>query len=670
MRRTFLLLTLISAMAAAQTDWEWAKLPPPLIYYDACVVDSTMIAVGQNAGILITRDDGESWEVPVTDLSTGNHLTAITATEGNVFAVGCSGTAIMSKDAGYTWTILDLGTTTNLSDVFFIDQTTGWVAGDDGYLYHTSDGGITWQPNDTGLGMGLAEVQFADSLRGWASGYSAGYGRLYRTLNGGQSWTRGQFNLAPDTSIYGFCTRSDTVLDIPVGRLTFHFPDSLVGFAAAAGSCATYIFKTVDGGLVWDDVHTYYTIDPITLRPGDFWIKEIHFTSPDTGYTVSYDYYEPMMHDFINYSYSISKTENGGATWEGMLSVFNTVYEYGRIHSEYIRTISAMAFNDNALVWAVGRGGLHKTVDDGASWTKFSSPPPNGFLRWLATGEPGFAVVAQNEIREEYYIYRTFYGKGLYATSDWGKSWNKVMGTVAWIMDIEIYNSWNTAWAVGANWTDGGYYIDTDTTSHIYKSVGDFTEWQFVDFSDSLILNAVHFRDQDHGWIGCSDGVILYTADAGSTWVRQQTVSTSSINDVYMADYYTGFATSSDGAILGSFDQGQTWEIVHQADAALDAIAFFSRDIAVVTGESGTVLRSTDGGINWSQIAGWAIDHGSARVYAADGIRGWITGWNYWYGTNTYGKESFLYGTIDAGATWQKLDLESHSTSSSIASWN
>jgi photosystem II stability/assembly factor-like uncharacterized protein len=58
----------------------------------------------------------------------------------------------------------------NLTDVYFISQTTGWAVGEDGIMIQTSDGGTTWTDVDTRVTHRLEKIVFAGG-RGWAVGY-------------------------------------------------------------------------------------------------------------------------------------------------------------------------------------------------------------------------------------------------------------------------------------------------------------------------------------------------------------------------------------------------------------------------------------------------------------------------------------------------------------------
>lgn len=74
-----------------------------------------------------------------------------------------------------------------LTDVFFLDERTGWAVGYDGAVIQTSDGGqswelLRWEPD----GDTLYDVKFFSERRGIAVG---GYGLYLVTDDGGRTWT-------------------------------------------------------------------------------------------------------------------------------------------------------------------------------------------------------------------------------------------------------------------------------------------------------------------------------------------------------------------------------------------------------------------------------------------------------------------------------------------------
>ena len=94
-----------------------------------------------------------------------------------------------TSDGGSTWTMATQDLTGSPGDVFFTDQTTGYLrtgGAAAGQLYNTSDGGNTWTGMATSPGN---RIQFADPEVGWAVLYR----KVSFTTDGGDHWNSREY---------------------------------------------------------------------------------------------------------------------------------------------------------------------------------------------------------------------------------------------------------------------------------------------------------------------------------------------------------------------------------------------------------------------------------------------------------------------------------------------
>ena len=95
-----------------------------------------------------------------------------------------SGDAAINKtlDGGRTWANLN---NYNGNSIFFTDQNTGYVAGDNGIIRKTTNGGASWTSQNTGLTTKLTSIHFTSADTGCAVGI---WGTVVGTTNGGTTW--------------------------------------------------------------------------------------------------------------------------------------------------------------------------------------------------------------------------------------------------------------------------------------------------------------------------------------------------------------------------------------------------------------------------------------------------------------------------------------------------
>lgn len=173
-------------------------------------------------------------------------------------------------------------------------------------------------------------------------------------------------------------------------------------------------------------------------------------------------------------------------------------------------------------------------------------------------------------------------------------------------------------------------------------------------------LSSVCFTDARHGWAVGQWGVILATDDGGETWTQQRadTSIDQPLFSVAFVNLQDGFAVGLWSLLLATHDGGRSWQRVtlpaqpggKKTDRNLYRI-FTDRDGTLyIAAEQGTVLRSTDGGANWT--------------YLETGTKA-----SLWAGVATSDGRLFVGGLLgnllesrDRGASWQAVPSGSSSS--------
>lgn len=122
----------------------------------------------------------------------------------------------------------------------------------------------------------------------------------------------------------------------------------------------------------------------------------------------------------------------------------------------------------------------------------------------------------------------------------------------------------------------------------------------------------------------------LHTIDGGANWSIGNSIPTGNyINAVKFVNSHSPAAVvcGNSGTILKTSDAGATWtEITSPTTENLTSI-YFSEPIGIIVGENGTILRSEDGGNSW-QIVSSGTSGNLKKVYQDPGSLWWAVGDN------------------------------------------
>jgi photosystem II stability/assembly factor-like uncharacterized protein len=265
-----------------------------------------------------------------------------------VCVVVLQNTVIQAQDEG--WVLEDIGVTVDLTDVYFLNDSTGWIVGGGNpcLIKKTINGGDTWTDQYSGVGnVDLKSIFFIDENHGWIAGE---HSTLLRTVNGGDTWTK---ILMPDDRFY----------------FGVQFVSQSHGWIVADSS--SYILESFDGGETWAQV-TNAQMDSTGFRG-------IHFVTDSVGY-------------LCGRAGKILRTVDSGNTWEAK-------------NYSSPKALSGISFVNPEKGWAVGSQGLIiYTTDGGSNWTVQASGVTITFKSvffvneslGFATGQEGIIIQTTN----------------------------------------------------------------------------------------------------------------------------------------------------------------------------------------------------------------------------------------------------------------------------------
>jgi photosystem II stability/assembly factor-like uncharacterized protein len=189
---------------------------PDDLYAVSAVGADHLWAAGYFGAIYRTTDSGKTWR-KLNGLTDQSIYDISFADEKHGWAVGRRGFVVHTEDGGDTWELQQIPRKPpqHLFSVKAIDANTAWAVGDWGGRYYTKDAGKTWEDRsflvtkdhpsfkyltDDELDafergekiyddIFLNDVNFLDAKNGWMAGE---YGYIFRTEDGGETWSRAQ----------------------------------------------------------------------------------------------------------------------------------------------------------------------------------------------------------------------------------------------------------------------------------------------------------------------------------------------------------------------------------------------------------------------------------------------------------------------------------------------
>ncbi len=270
---------------------------------------------------------------------------------------------LISGMAFAQWTSLNSGVTTDLDDIYFLNASTGYLAGGYGAVLKTTDGGASWQASNVSplpfpQKPWLHSVYFTSATTGYVVG-----GGCWKTTDGGSTWIEQTTNWTT-TALFSVCfTSADT------------------GYIAGGNG---NIIKTTNAGANWTlqssgsgtELHAISFVKSSGWAAGNFAV--LHTTNGGTNWlsqsvSSSVIYYDcEAISQNICYASgtggTIIKTTNGGANW--VTQTTGTVSD-----------ITDLFFLDSITGYACGgQGTILKTINGGTTWTTEASGMPTGIL--------------------------------------------------------------------------------------------------------------------------------------------------------------------------------------------------------------------------------------------------------------------------------------------------
>jgi photosystem II stability/assembly factor-like uncharacterized protein len=466
-----------------------------------------------------------------------------------------------------------------------------------GCIYGTTDGGVTWTRQDS-LGKALYDIHFANAMAGVAAGASFAHFRY--TKNGGATWdttkvtdygsftyTAASINavvmLSPTTVVatgwgswyqsqptmlyrstdggasYAFQVQSPGDRTYGSGK-DFYFKDSLNGMVVG-GQRGANIARTADGGQTWTPLPvTFGHILSAVAGAGDnVWV--------------------------IGQNGFIAKSTDFGSHWQILT----------KHHGDAIRSLNFVGASTGFMTTA--NASAYKTTDAGATWS---------LLPQVTAGLQADAILAAQFVDGSVGYIGQDYGQAL-KTTDGGLSWSVLLPSeVSFQSATRALHFVNTQ--VGFLARSNTYY----SSDQVKKTTDGGGNWAT---KDSIMIKqprAIKFLNASKGILAGDSRSLRYTTDGGTTWSVPTIAGhpagvgvTGTVYDLCIIDSTHAWAAGNRFLYFSS-NMGQTWNYVAHGfvgtDTSFYGINFKDVNNGYAVGYKGLVLKTTNGGANWTSI--------------------------------------------------------------------
>ncbi|MDQ3193198.1 MAG: YCF48-related protein [Bacteroidota bacterium] len=259
--------------------------------------------------------------------------------------------------------------------------------------------------------------------------------------------------------------------------------------------------------------------------------------------------------------------------------------EWMALTSPVSTELKSVFFTSDNIGYAVGNGGvILKTTDGGINWvTQISGTSVNLASIYFVDANIGYIV-----------------GGGwdhiILKTQDGGASWTIIRQSVggAGLLNSVYFTDINTGFAVGG--TGGGSGL-------VLKTIDGGINWSTQNPDKNV--SSITFTDSNTGYaVGGYTGSrrIYKTIDEGINWtVLLSETSGGQFSSVYFTNTDTGFVVGQNGSILKSADGGANWTTqISGVTSHLNSVYFTGANTGHIVGNNGIILKTTNGGINWT----------------------------------------------------------------------
>jgi photosystem II stability/assembly factor-like uncharacterized protein len=342
------------------------------------------------------------------------------------------------------------------------------------------------------------------------------------------------------------------------------------------------------------------------------------------------------------------KSSNAGANWTVYTNAGGLLTSY---YGEGRNLMNGWFFDLNTGVICGYTGWIARTTNAGLSWDSIPVPTINSIYGFhFVNNSTGFASGA---------------GGKVFKTTDAGLTWDSLSTGVT----SANYN----IFAVDANLIYVATTLSNPLTANVLKTTNGGINWAVYNTETSFTIYDINFINANTGMICGSLGNIKFTSNGGVNWISVNSPSTSIMYGLHstltptpvfyaVGDFYGIYKTENFGAnwtLLNFNDPNMIWTSTHYS---IDV----SGNTIVAVGAYGSIQKSTNAGANFTALTHWLSPATKYAVWAQN-INGLVlvTG-----GRGSATSFDQVLRSTNGGANWSIIPFNSSATYYSLAMIN
>lgn len=576
----------IAKTTNAGINWTIINFAPDTINFQSIQFLNENTGYVYGSGILYkTTTAGLSWNEIITNtwqLGTINGNANFINENTGFICGGYGSTNFLKKttNGGNTWEDKTVGanvTNFSLEQILFVNANTGFII-KGGYVFKTTTAGETWDSLITpGLNYLFKNMQFINQTTGFVGGEN---GRFFKTTNGGNIWREMKIPLPPPP-----------LNNYPPSLRSVYFISELTGYICSA---AGYIAKTINGGLDWtiqnfantaalnSIMFTSSTTGCVVGQSGSIltttnggvnWNKQYN-GYPDIGFRGVYS-----VDSITTFAITDNVYESGSRIYSTTNGAVNWTYQ----NSGCNVPLNDIIFTSANTGFIVGDSNkILKTTNRGLNWV-LKTPEISGNMLFeisFANSNTGYISGRHNSSSVNTpFVYKTING---------GENW-----TISEITGGATYQYFGGLYFVNP---DTGFVCGR--SGQIYRTINGGVNWAIINTGLTDQFTSICFTSASTGYVTEFGKKLLKTTNGGLNWtnvtipenIRRQAGWFSQIRFV---NINTGYITGSKMGIVKTTDAGNSWfREVFISPALFHSISFLNENLGYAVGE-GIIIKTS-----------------------------------------------------------------------------